>query len=59
MVKDLGPVTMYFSVVLMYELHVIQNVVVVEMNTREHALLNLVKSSHKTVKTLKKTVQNT
>ena len=56
MAKDLGHVTMYFFTLSMYEVHVIQNVVVVEMKTRESALVNQVKSSYKNFKKLNNTV---
>ena len=56
MVKDLVHITMDISAVSMYDLHVIQYVVVEKMKTRECVLLNQVKSLHKTVKTLMKTV---
>ena len=57
MVKDLGDVTMEFSALLMYEVHAIQNYVVVERKNKEHALVNQVKSSHKTINKMKKTIQ--
>ena len=43
MVKDLGHITMEISVLPMDEVHSIQNVVVEEMENREHGLVNQVK----------------
>ena len=54
-VKDLGHV-MEFSAISMYEVHSIQNDTIEEMKTKEHLLVNRVKSSHKTIKKLKNTI---
>ena len=59
MVKDLGHVTMYFSTQSMYEVHAIENVAVIKIKNIDHVLVNQIKSSHKTIKKLKNTIQTT
>ena len=52
MVKDISHVTMDFSTLSMYEMHDIHHVAVEKMKTKEHAFVNQVNPSHKTVKKL-------
>ena len=59
MVKDLGHVISNLFAVPMYQLHAIQNVVVEEMKTREWVIFGQLKSSKKTISSLKQTFKET
>ena len=57
MIKDIGHVTFEFFVVLMYLLHSIQQIALEEMKERDSGFLGQLKTSKKTITSLKNIVK--
>ena len=59
MIKDIGHVSLDFSIFLMYILHSIQQIEVEDMKKRERAMFDQLKHSKNTIASLKNKVKET